>query len=114
MKNIHYTFDYNIKVGDYVLSSHNYDYIFVVTKIERRFADKDYIKHFVGPIDIGSEYNPLVTIKSVADLRFFLIKSSKLERTLDGSFLSKFDPMFIENHILKLREILEKFHDKTL
>lgn len=103
--------DKTIAIGDLVLSNyHKGELIFKVTKIERRFLTKDDLRFdcYKGG-QVGDEYNPYVTIESVANLSINVDPNKKFRKTvkgLDAAHLKKIDHKHIEAHIERIKNIL--------
>lgn len=105
------TSDRSLKEGDLVFSEyHKGQLLFKITKIERRYLTQQDIKHSVYSCgQVGDEYNPYVTIESVADLgvpRNPKKKFRKTVKTLDAAWLKRAEPEHIQAHIKMLYEIL--------
>lgn len=110
----HFTFDTFIQVGDFVLSGyHEKDIIFRVTKIERRFYSQDDIDRYYknGPIVVGDEFNPLVSIEPIVNLsiRASSKKPKASIKALDGAYLKKVDKQLIMEYIERLKQIQRDF-----
>lgn len=106
--------DRTLKVGDLVLSNYTKnDLLFKITKIERRFLEKDDLSYGVYKNGkVGDEYNPLATIESVANLGFRVDRSKKLRKAtkiLDAAYLVKVNPDLINEQIQVLQSILLDF-----
>lgn len=103
--------DPTLAVGDFVF--HNYsknELLWKVTKIERRFLDQDDLRYGVYKDGkVGDEYNPIVTIESVAD---FSIKTGlkkkmrKQKKEFDAAYLVKVDPKLIQDHVQRLKQLV--------
>lgn len=103
--------DPTLAVGDFVF--HNYsknELLWRITKIERRFLTKDDLRYSVYENGkVGDEYNPYVSIESVAD---FSIKTNvaktmrKTKKGFDAAYLVKVDPKLIQDHIQRLKKMV--------
>jgi hypothetical protein len=106
--------DRTLKVGDLVFSNyHKGDLLFKITKIERRFLNKDDLYYDVYKNGkVGDEYNPAVTIESVANLGLRADRKKKFRKTtmnLDALYVVKADPSLIDEQIKTLQSILLDF-----
>lgn len=101
----------SFEVGNIVTSRYTKnDFLFKVVEIERRFLTKTDLKYSVYQgHQLGDEYNPLVTIKPVANLSVKFDASKKLRSTksvLDAAYLTKVTPEFLKKHIERLNSLL--------
>jgi|WetSurMetagenome_2_1015567.scaffolds.fasta_scaffold293949_2 hypothetical protein len=103
--------DPTLVVGDFVF--HGYgknELLWKIIEIERRYLTKDDLKYGVYKDGkVGDEYNPIVTIESVANFSIKMDlkkKSPKLKKELDAGYLKKVDPKLIEEHIQRLNKII--------
>ena len=110
------TWDTSLKVGDIVFSNYTKnELLFQIVSIERRFLeDFDFrgvtnSHHPYYGHQKGDEYNPLVTIKAVANLSVNFDASKKLRRmtkVLDGSYLTRVDPSYFQAYVKRLQGII--------
>lgn len=108
------TSDRTLQIGDLVFSTyHKGELLFKISKIERRFLTADLLKYSpYSKGQVGDEYNPLVTIESVANLSVRYDASKKFRKhvkTLDATYLIKVDPEYIKAYIKRLHELLAEF-----
>lgn len=108
------TSDRTLQVGDLVFSSyHKKDLLFKITKIERRFLTLDLLRYNVySKGQVGDEYNPIVVIKSIANLSIKYDSKKKFRPTtasIDASYLKIVTPEHIQAYIKRLHEILTEF-----
>lgn len=105
------TSDRSLKVGDLVFSNyHKGQLLFKITKIEKRFLDASMLHYgcYQGG-SVGDEYNPYVTIESVANLGITPDPKKKFRKTvkgLDAAWITRAEPEHISAHIKRLNEIL--------
>jgi len=103
--------DSSINIGDYVISKYGKStFLYQVIKISKRFITKNDVNLYSN-VDknakIGDEYNPIVTIKPVANLNIMSNnKFKKQESSLDGAYLIKVSKSKAQEWIDKLTQTL--------
>jgi len=106
------TSDRTLQVGDIVLSTYNKStLLYRITDIERRFLCAYDLKYDVYKnANVGDEFNPIVTIESVASLNVTPSskKLRKVKQELDAEYLIKVTPQYIEAYIKRLQTLVGK------
>ena len=109
MKNF-ITSDRTLQVGDIVLSSYKKSsYLCKIIHIERRFLDAYDLKYDVYKnANVGDEFNPIVTIESVAslDVTPSSKKLRKVKQELDAEYLINVTPQYIEAYVKRLQALV--------
>lgn len=73
--------DQSLKIGDLVFSSyHKGEYVFRITKIQRRFYKLEDIKYYHPDRDVGDEYNPLMYIEAIENYSLTKYKEKKFRK----------------------------------
>lgn len=106
--------DRSLKVGDLVFQGYTKNnLLYKIIKIERRFLEEDDLRYGVyANGKVGDEYDPLVTIRVVADLDLKTKSTAKLRKNtkeLDAAYLTKVDPKFLEDYKNRLTKIISEF-----
>lgn len=103
--------DPTLAVGDFVF--HNYsknEFLWKIVHIERRYITKEDLRYStLEDGKLGDEYDPLITIESVANFSITADVSNKIrkqKKILDASYLTKADPKLIEKHAHRLQKII--------
>jgi hypothetical protein len=103
--------DPTLAVGDFVFHTYSKnELLWKITKIERRFLTKDDLKYSVYENGkVGDEYNPYVSIESVADFSIKANVKKKMRKTkkgFDAAYLVKVDPKLIQEHVQRLKQLV--------
>jgi len=107
------TSDRTLQVGDIVISTYNKStLLYRITNIERRFLeafDMQYSDTYEDAT-IGDEYNPIVTIESVANLdaKPSNKKLRKIKQELDADYLVKITPQYMETYIKRMKALVKE------
>lgn len=98
-------------VGDLVFSTyHKKEYLFKVTKIERRYIDQNDLRYnCYANCQVGDEKSPLVSIIAVSNLSIVADPNKKFRKTgatIDAAYIKKVEPTHIQAHIRKLNDLI--------
>lgn len=112
------TWNTSLKVGDIVFSGYTKnELLFQIVAIERRFLQSHDFFTNMQPThpyygrQVGNEYNPLVTIKAVANLSINFDASKKLRqmvKVLDGAYLRRADPTYLQAYMKRLQQVMDE------